>query len=1022
MKQIGVFISSLFLAVPGCLQAQLILNPNPSRMVGQVRLQYSGDQLNLVEGRELNNPQAVAIDTSASPAAIYVADTGNNRVLGWSDAANFANGATANIVVGQRDKISTLPLGPGTSLTSGLRAPTGVAVDRAGRLFVLDAANNRILRFPRPFAQPDDVKMPDLVIGQNSLSANAANQGGPVSAKSLSFLIGNLVQSSTVAFDAQGNLWVTDAGNHRVLRYPAARVGDGATNAPEADLVLGQLDFVSNTGLAVTGQNRLTKGKFNSPSGIAFDRAGRLFVADALSRVLVFAPSLLTGADAVRIMGVVVQVQEQPAPLPVNETGLFNPQGVLVINNTPLVLDSSNHRIARFDPVDLWPAETPEVPSPAARAIIGQDSFSSNGAARANRGKPEPGNNGLALPVQAVYYNGETFVVDAGNHRVLAFPDLSTGPALTASSPYEAKRVLGQIGFEFRGPNLVEDRGLYRPQGIAVDTTSKPPVLYVADTFNNRVLGYRDVRKLRPGDPADIVIGQPDFFRSTPNYPTNDANQMIASSLLLPTAVAVDSEGNLWVADNGNGRVLRFPKPNFDNKQPSPQADLVIGQSDFTIKNTDATSRTLASPFGLAFHPDGHLLVSDSSHNRVLFYRKPFSNGMAASAVFGQPDFFSTSAGSDTNRLNAPRHVSTDTDGRFYVADSGNNRVAIFSNPVFAGPDPSPAFTLSGLNGPQGVAVSPLTGEIWVAESRTNRALRYARFDSLIIGGAQPPNTTITVPAGFGIYSAALDPSGNLLLADSVSRVSVYFPGLIASNAASGLQRLSPGMYATLRPVTGASFGEETKVFNEVAFPPMTRTLGDIQVLVNDVAAPLHYVSPVQINVLIPMNAPTSGTVEIQVIRASTGQILSSFPVRMEVASPGLFTANGSGTGQVAALNQDNTVNSPSNQVARGQVIQLFGTGQGFVPGAPPDGEAASGQILTDVRPRVIVGTAFVTDADVQYSGLAPSAVGLWQINVRIPETVAPSAAVAVVVVHRDIPSNNPQNPNQIRTTIAVKQ
>jgi uncharacterized protein (TIGR03437 family) len=229
-------------------------------------------------------------------------------------------------------------------------------------------------------------------------------------------------------------------------------------------------------------------------------------------------------------------------------------------------------------------------------------------------------------------------------------------------------------------------------------------------------------------------------------------------------------------------------------------------------------------------------------------------------------------------------------------------------------------------------------------------------------------------------------------------------------------------MYATLRPLTGASFGEETKIFTEVAFPPMTRTLGDVQVLVADQPAPLSYVSPLQINAFIPMSSPTTGTIEIQVVRVSTGQILASYPVQMDVASPGLFTANSSGTGPLAALNQDNSLNTAGNPIARGQVIQLFGTGQGFVPGAPPDGEPASGLISLPYITRVLIGTDFVADSDVQYSGLAPGLVGVWQINVKIPDKVAPASAVLVVVVHRDVPSNNPEIPAQIRTTIAVKQ
>jgi uncharacterized protein (TIGR03437 family) len=354
------------------------------------------------------------------------------------------------------------------------------------------------------------------------------------------------------------------------------------------------------------------------------------------------------------------------------------------------------------------------------------------------------------------------------------------------------------------------------------------------------------------------------------------------------------------------------------------------------------------------------------------------------------------------------------------VADQGNGRIAVYSNPVFAGPDPSPAFSLRGLNNPRGTAVSALSGEIWVAESGTNRTLRYPRFDRLILGAQ--PDFGINIPGGLGVAAVALDPFGNLLIADSASRISIHFPALLTTNAANGLQRLSPGMYATLKPLTGASFGEETKVFTEVAFPPMTRSLGDVQVLVADQPAPLSYVSPGQINAFIPMSSPTTGTIEIQVVRVSTGQILASYPVQMGVASPGLFTVNMSPTGPLAANNQDNSLNTPGNPIARGQVIQLFGTGQGFIPGAPPDGEPASGLIPTDLRPRVIIGTDFVADSDVQYSGLAPGLVGLWQINVKIPDKVLPAALVRVVVVYRDVPSNNPENPAQIQTTIAVKQ
>jgi uncharacterized protein (TIGR03437 family) len=104
----------------------------------------------------------------------------------------------------------------------------------------------------------------------------------------------------------------------------------------------------------------------------------------------------------------------------------------------------------------------------------------------------------------------------------------------------------------------------------------------------------------------------------------------------------------------------------------------------------------------------------------------------------------------------------------------------------------------------------------------------------------------------------------------------------------------------------------------------------------------------------------------------------------------------------------------------------LFGTGQGFIPDAPPDGEAAQGIITTPEKPRVIINTAFVEESDVLFSGLAPGFVGLWQINVRIPMTVPPSSSVPngilVVVQHKSINSNNPANPVASRTIISVRE
>ncbi|MEP7366224.1 MAG: hypothetical protein ABI972_23450 [Acidobacteriota bacterium] len=1029
--------------ISGCLAAatllhgQIPLNLSPSRVVGHAKLSIVTAAPNLVEGREFNGPQAVAVDESSG--YLYVADTGNNRVLAFRDAQSFANGAQSEFVLGQRDKFTTLNFGPGTNFTSGLTAPTGVAVDAAGNVYVADAFNNRIVRYPRPISQPPgDPRLADFLIGQTSFTGNRANQGGAVTASTVSFATASVIYKICIRFDTAGNLWVTDAGNHRVLRYPASSLASGAANAPAADLALGQGSLTSNTPLAAT--LRSAKNGMREPASLALDQAGRLFVADGLNRVLVYAPPFNTGLDAIRIIGIIPapgQGQTPPKPIndysvgiaTVNPTRLFPAQGVFCIGNIPFVVDTPAHRIIRYDPFDQWPAEAVSF-SPQGKAFIGQDS-SAQDLPSPNRGLAEASANAYYTPADAIYSRGETYVADTGNHRVLALGDISTGPVLSASTPYTARRVLGQVGFEFRSPNLIEGREMQfaGSEGVAgavvIDRRSTPPRMYIVDPNNHRILCFADARNVRPGSEADFVIGQPDKFRSIRNYPFNKVDQRNESSLLFPVAAAVDAQGNLWVADQVNSRVLRFPSP-FDYKGSLPMpADLVIGQSNFTVAATDATSRTLARPSGVAFTVEGSLLVADSAHNRVLLFKAPFQNGMSASTVIGQPDFASSAAGNTANRLSSPQEISTDTDDRLYVADSLNNRVQIFDRITIASNGPNAAFSLgpqSGLRTPTSVFVSSNNGEIWVADSQRFRMLRYPRFDVLVTRG-DVSDYAIPLPTNVRPLGCALDAFGALYITDTLNRVAIFYPGVIVQNGANYLTRMAPGLVSTLSSRNlNYSFTDTTRVFNELPNPiPMPRNLGDIQVLIDEQPVPLYFISPFQINFLMPNNAPSSGTVELQVVQPSTGRIIAATQIAMDVASPGLFTIGSTGTGQIAALNQDNSVNGDANQMIRGQVIQLFATGAGNIPGAPADGELAQGAIETPTKPRVVVGARIVEGADILYSGLAPGLLGVWQINLKVPDVTAPSNQVQVIVTQNSIPSNNPSNPNQIRTTIAVK-
>ena len=995
----------ILLGTVGALSGQVTLNPLPSRVVGQDSATIKNVNPNLVEGREFDLPEGLALDTSTNPPALYVSDTVNNRVLGFRNALSFANGKTADVVLGQPDLATTLPVTPAKLTGAALSEPTGIVVDARGNVYVVDAGNNRILRFPRPFAQTG-AQTADLVIGQTSFTANGANQGG-ISASTLDLTTSAGPLASYPAFDASGNLWLADAGNNRILRFNAASLGaQTPVLGPAADLVLGQPDFVTGTYTAPPASSPLLSlTAINTPTGVAFDAAGRLFVDESVSsqqgRILMWTSPFYIGEPASRILGVDTS---NPPPPAVSEFQLnAAPGNLFAVGNSIAVTDTFNNRVLIFPPVEQW---TPGTTYQAATEVAGQPDFSSGSA---NAGNSTAGPNGFSLPGAAVFSAGQLYVADSLNNRVIVMPQKGTafGPATM---------VLGQDLLNLNAPNLVEGRefdfgtsATGYDAGIAVDSTSGTPHLYVADTFNNRILGFKDLRSVQPGAKADLVIGQPDFQQILTNYPSNSASQPNASGLSTPTGIAVDSQGNLWVADTGNSRVLRFPQP-FANYTPGTpeQADLVLGQSGFSgAKITDPTDRTMAAPYGLAFTLAGGLLVSDTALNRVLYFRgKPadFTSGMPAEMVFGEPDFNSSGSGNGLGQMSAPRAIAPDTDDWLYVADTGNGRIDIYNNAPTATIGQTAAQVLtSNLRSPTGVYVSSLSGEIWVADPGVGAALRFPPFLNLTPTNASPDAQL----SDTGPLALLEDAWGDLFVADQAQRVAIFYPGLSPLNAANFLypNELAPGMIAAMFTQGNANqFGSQATSAPSV---PLPTTLNGVQVLFNGAPVPLFYVGPSQINFEVPMGAPTSGTADVQVIQPATGRLLGETTVAMTSALPGIFTVQGNGFGDAAALNQDGTLNTVNNPAAQETVIQIFGTGQGMISGAPPDGSAPSGPLNAPTLPTVIMGAGPVPGTNIQYFGLAPTLVGVWQLNVTIPDSVitTPGFPTQVIVILNNIPS-----------------
>jgi DNA-binding beta-propeller fold protein YncE len=214
-----------------------------------------------------------------------------------------------------------------------------------------------------------------------------------------------------------------------------------------------------------------------------------------------------------------------------------------------------------------------------------------------------------------------------------------------------ADHVAGQIDFVHSAQNFVDGRGFNFPMAVAVDPVDGE--IYVADTANNRVLGWRSASEFEGNQPADLVIGQADFYsyycNRTPGQ-VSPGSSPSQNTLCNPQGVAVDYSGNVYVADTGNNRVLVYANPVLQRQNSDFAADLVLGQDDtgtgFTLDACAGGQTGLCSPAAVAVGSAGALFVLDRQNNRVLEYFNPLGNppstgasDVVADRVFGQVDF-----------------------------------------------------------------------------------------------------------------------------------------------------------------------------------------------------------------------------------------------------------------------------------------------------------------------------------------------------------------------------------------------
>jgi uncharacterized protein (TIGR03437 family) len=278
---------------------------------------------------------------------------------------------------------------------------------------------------------------------------------------------------------------------------------------------------------------------------------------------------------------------------------------------------------------------------------------------------------------------------------------------------------------------------------------------------------------------------------------------------------------------------------------------------------------------------------------------------------------------------------------------------------------------------------SNVTADIPASDLATAGRAAVAAFNASAGGGASQP-------AGFVIGAAPASASNAFVNAANPTGGSQLAPRTIASLYGTNLANA----------VASADGG-----------PPLPATLADTTLTLGGNSVPLFFVSPGQINFQVPAVLGSASQLNAS-LTITQGAQTTSIPVQLKTYSPALFTTNAQGTGQASTVIAGTaTLAAPvgafagSRPAKPGEFLSIYCTGLGVTNNQPPLGSASPSSPLatTTVTPMVTIGGQ---SAQVLFSGLAPGFVGLYQVNVKVPDGVTPGSAVPMILTIGGVASN----------------
>ena len=622
--------------------------------------------------------------------------------------------------------------------------------------------------------------------------------------------------------------------------------------------------------------------------------------------------------------------------------------------------------------------------------------------------------DGLALDAA-----GNLYIADRNNHAIrVVFPNGSIRTAAGNGSP----------GFSGDG-GAAAGAQLNTPEGIALDTSGN---LYIADTANDRI------RMAAPGGTITTVAGTGN------GNELGDGGPALAAGLILPTGVAVDRAGNLYIADFGDSRIRVVSGGQITtvagSSQGAPLAD-----------NQNATSVLLNGPTGVAVDASGNVYFTEGSigsgsglaQGDCRVWKVSPDSVLTVVAGNGVASYSGDGGPAASAQLQTPTGVATDAAGNIYIADTGNHRVrqitpagvirtiAGTGEPGFSG-DFGPAASAL-LNSPTGVAVS-LSGLLVIADSGNSR-VRLISPDGTIQTLIGNGNASY-YGDGMGSLQASLNhpqgitvsPKGEVYVADTLNNAirKRAADGLVSTIAGTGLAGFSgdggAATSAMLSGPTGVSVDAAGNVYVVDVGNQRLRKIttdGVISTVAASLANPNSVATDASGNVFVTSGgdrrvlmifpdgqpAPIAGTGDC-CYSGDGGPAINAaldgpWGLAVDAPSGNVYVADAASNALRALIpsgtvpNLANVVNGASNMsapIAPGEVVVLFGAGLGpdqLVLG-PPD----SGQYPTQ-----LAGTTVLFN---DTPGFLVYASGL-QVAAIVPASISSGANVQVAVQYRDL-------------------